>query len=406
MSHRPTPVSKARSVEPLSVTGLGATTPLGNGVPNFWQGLFTAGACFMAPPHFQLVNTESASPVGLVPQSREDRIGAVDRTAELACLAASEALRDGLSGERSAIGYIVGTTQSAPTLGSAQEGPTNGARTDDARLPADITSQFESRMGLPSGTVSMVTTASASGAVAIRLAADLVRAGTTEAAMGIGADNIAELAYAGLASLRVLGKRGCLPFRRDRSGIAISEAAGAILVEPLSTANAAEDSRPHALLLGSGVASSGLSSVRLDSNAITTAIWTALDEAGCNASDVGMINTHATGTVQGDTAELSSLRTVFGHQLKSIAITSWKAQTGHCQGAAGALEALGTVLAVKTGVIPPTQGLEDVDPEFADVDLTPEPREWGDASRVGMSISCGFGGTAAALVFASAGGRV
>ena len=256
-------------------------------------------------------------------------------------------------------------------------------------------------MEVPTVAATTVANASASGAVVLRVAGDYLRSGACDSALAVGADAVSKTASAGLASLRLLSDPGCCAFTRDRSGIRVSEAGAAIVLEPLSAARRLGH-RAHAVLRGCGLSNGSSSPARVAPDSISHAVVTALEEAECEPDEVGMINTHGTGTVQGDAAEVQALRAVFGSRLKGIPVTSWKPALGHCQGAAGAIEAVVTVIAIETGLIPRTRGLTDVDEEFRDLDLTPEHRVWDDAHRVALSISSGFGGATAALVFGEA----
>jgi 3-oxoacyl-[acyl-carrier-protein] synthase II len=389
------------SSEGLAVTGLGAVSPFGPSAASLWEGLLDGEACFSVPRHFDGAGRDRR--VGVVPGDSPSEVGAATRTLDLGVRASRDALADA-DGPGGRLASVLGTTETANSAFSRSwlGGETTLSNIDAPDvLVADLAERLAHRLGVTVVAATTIANASASGAVILRVASDLVRSGACESALAVGADAVTETAFAGLASLRLLNGRGCRPFNRDRAGIRVSEAGAALVLEPLDEARR-RGHRPRAVLRGCGLSNISTSPLRVASDSICRAVVAALDEAECGADDVGMINTHGTGTVQGDAAEISALRAVFGRRLRRIPVTSWKPSLGHCQGAAGAIEAVATVIAIEMGVIPCTRGLTAVDEEFSDLDLTPENRVWDDAHRVALSISCGFGGTTAALLFSEA----
>jgi 3-oxoacyl-[acyl-carrier-protein] synthase II len=124
----------------------------------------------------------------------------------------------------------------------------------------------------------------------------------------------------------------------------------------------------------------------------------ALEKAGLDASEVDHVNAHATSTPEGDKAELQAIRTIFGDHVPRVAVTANKSMIGHTLGAAGAIEAIVTITALREGIIPPTINLDDPDEYAGDLDLTPNAATRREL-RVAMSNSFGFGGQNTALVF-------
>ncbi len=124
-----------------------------------------------------------------------------------------------------------------------------------------------------------------------------------------------------------------------------------------------------------------------------------MEKAGISAADIDHVNAHATSTPEGDKAELQAMRTIFGEDVGRVAITANKSMLGHTLGAAGAIEAIATILAIREGCVPPTINLVDPDPESEGLDLTPNIAQQRDI-RIALSNSFGFGGQNTALIFA------
>jgi 3-oxoacyl-[acyl-carrier-protein] synthase II len=228
--------------------------------------------------------------------------------------------------------------------------------------------------------------------------ADLMLAGGTEAALH-------EAVVGGFSSMKALSTRNddppgaSRPFDRDRDGFVMSEGAGILLLESLESAEA-RGAEPLAELIGYG-ATADASHITLPAPGGAGAVRAgrrALEKAGISADELDHVNAHATSTPEGDSAELIGLKTLLGDHAGDVAITANKSMLGHSLGAAGALESIATIQALRTGIIPPTINLEHPDEEADGLDLTP-----GKAARREMRLalnnSFGFGGQNAALIF-------
>jgi 3-oxoacyl-[acyl-carrier-protein] synthase II len=228
--------------------------------------------------------------------------------------------------------------------------------------------------------------------------ADMMLAGGSEAC-------IFEVLIGGFAAMRALSTRNddpaaaSRPFDKGRDGFVCGEGAGVLVLEELEHAQA-RGATPLAELVGYGAtadashitlpAPGGIGAVR--------AAQRALVKAGLTPEDVQHVNAHATSTPEGDKAELQAIKTIFGDHAGSLNVTANKSMIGHTLGAAGAIEAITTVLAIREGRVPPTINLTDPDPEADGLDLTPNTEEAVDI-RVALSNSFGFGGQNTALVF-------
>jgi 3-oxoacyl-[acyl-carrier-protein] synthase II len=216
---------------------------------------------------------------------------------------------------------------------------------------------------------------------------------------------IHEATLGGFASMKALSTRNddpeaaSRPFDKGRDGFVMGEGAGILVLETIEHAEA-RGVEPLAELVGYGAtadashitlpAPGGIGAVR--------AAQRALDKAGIAAHEIDHLNAHATSTPEGDRAELQAIRTVFGDHAPAVAITANKSMLGHTLGAAGAIEAITTILSIREGCVPPTINLDDPDEEAAGLDLTPNVA----SSRpitVAISNSFGFGGQNTALVF-------
>lgn len=193
-------------------------------------------------------------------------------------------------------------------------------------------------------------------------------------------------------------KRASRPFDRDRDGFVLSDGAGAVVIEELEHAKA-RGAEIYAELIGFGMSGDAHHiTAPLESGAgAKLCMENAMRDAGIAPSDVDYVNAHGTSTPLGDKAETVAIRGAFGDHADSLAVSSTKSTTGHLMGAAGAVEAIFSILAIRHGVVPPTINYETPDPE-CDLDYVPnEAREM--ALRTALSNSFGFGGTNGTLVF-------
>ena len=255
------------------------------------------------------------------------------------------------------------------------------------------------------GGVHAPVSACASGAEAILLAADLIRAGRADVVVAGGAEAMVHpLAISGFAAIGALSTRSgdpaaaSRPFDRGRDGFVLGEGAGVLVLE--SEAHAAAQGAPRrAVLAGAGVTSDGFHVAAPDPSGrgVARAVRLALHQAGLAPDDVRHVNAHATATPRGDVAEARGLRAALGPAADGAAVTAVKSMTGHMIAAAGAVEAAATVLALREGVSPPIRNLDDPDVEV-DLDLVRfEPRALGTGAA--LSTSFGFGGHNVCLAF-------
>jgi 3-oxoacyl-[acyl-carrier-protein] synthase II len=246
-----------------------------------------------------------------------------------------------------------------------------------------------------------VATACSSSALAVARAAELIERGIVGTAVAVGTDGLCRLTYAGFDALQALDPERCRPFDRERRGLTLGEGAAALVLENVEQARA-RGRRPLARLLGWGTSTDAHhpTAPHPEGRGALAALRAALAKAAVAPDAVDYVNAHGTGTPQNDAVEMSVLRTGLGARLGRIPVSSSKSQFGHTLGAAGALEAVVTVLALAEGILPPTLGLRAPHPAWADVDLVTEA---GRRSTLGtaLSSSYGFGGHNVTLVLGS-----
>jgi 3-oxoacyl-[acyl-carrier-protein] synthase II len=257
------------------------------------------------------------------------------------------------------------------------------------------------------GPLSSQCTACAASNMAIGEGADAIRLGRADVMICGGTEaGITRVGIAGFSAMRALSRRNddpkkaSRPFDKERDGFVMGEAGGAIVLESLEHAQA-RGAKIYAEMLGYGVSS--------DANHITEpdpggtnparAMKMAIDDAGIDPSEIDYINAHGTSTPLGDASETRVIKLALGEEnARKTPVSSTKGATGHCLGAAGAIEAIFTIMAVKNGKLPPTINYEYEDPE-CDLDYIANESRDADV-RVGVNNSFGFGGHNACVVFA------
>ena len=400
---------------PVAVTGLGAVTPLGPDVGALWDGLLTgrSGVRLLDDPAF------ADSPVRLAAtcdiDGRLDRIEArtLDRVQQLALLAAREAWADAgapdVDPDRIAVVIGSGIGGAMTILGQHQVLQTSGARRISPYLvpmlmpngpAATVGLELRARAG-----VHATVSACASGAEALALALDLLRAGRADVVVAGGAEScVHPLPIAGFAQMRALSTRhdepeaASRPYDKGRDGFVLGEGAGILVLERDADA-AARGARVHGHLAGAGITSDAhhITAPDPSGRGAARSITLALRDAGRSAQEVGSINAHATSTPLGDVAETTAFGLALGAARPPV--TATKSCTGHLLGAAGAVEAIAAVLQVREGVVPAIRNLDDPD-DAVDLDLVRfAPRRH--PHDVALSTSFGFGGHDVSLVVTS-----
>jgi nodulation protein E len=392
----------------VAVTGLGAIAALGTDLSSIWAGMM-AGACGIRRianlPTERLTVTTAAEIAGFDPAAHFDarRLPMLDRACQLALVAAREAMREvnvpELEPRR--CGVVLGAAIGQETYDAASKALYgDGAKrlppmTVPRIMPSGPASHISMEFGLR-GPCFATASACASATHAIGLAFHLVRFGLLDFAVTGGSDASISLGFMkAWEALRVLSPDVCRPFSRDRAGLVIGEGAGILVLEDWDHA-LRRGARIHAELAGFGMSADAGDLTAPDPAGAAQAISTALEDADLVPEAVDYVNAHGTGTQLNDRAEVAALAQVFGAHLKRLPVSSCKSMLGHCLNAGGALELLASVLALREGMLPPTIGFRETDPD-CDIDCVPN-RARAAEPEVALSNSFAFGGLNAALV--------
>ena len=403
----------------IVVTGMGVVSALGHNLVDTWEGLSSGRSgvekIHLFDPHRLSVQIAAQvpnwQPADYMPKKEARRM---DRYSQFAVAAAHEAVR------HSGLGHFEGSDRTGVMVGTGIGGIiTTEAqfRVLDTRGPERV-SPFVVPMMLPnmaSGQVSIAlgargpnlapVSACSSGADALGLAAETIRRGDADIMLAGGAEApICEMAVAGFAAARALSARNELPaaasrpFDAERDGFVMGEGAGILVLE---RADHAQTRGAQILAEICGYATVGdayhITQPAEGGDGGVRAMSMALKSAKIEPADVDYVNAHGTSTPLNDKFETMAIKTVFGEAAWDISISSTKSMTAHLLGAAGAIEAVAAIQAIREGLIPPTINLEHPDPE-CDLDYTPNVARKRDV-RVAISNSMGFGGHNACLVF-------
>jgi 3-oxoacyl-(acyl-carrier-protein) synthase len=372
------------------ITGRGAICALGANTASFWEGL-VGGRAAIAPVAGFAADDLRPNHVAEV---RTPVIGDPDRAGAFAVYAAREALDDaGLEpGRGTRIGVALGTT-----LGGMQlfEAWTGSAMAGLERVPYYAPAVRVARTFGCRGPVATTQLACASSTHAVALAAEWVRTGQADVVLAGGTDLLCRFLVAGFNCLRATAEEA-RPFDAARRGLVLGEGAAVVVVESDEHARR-RGAVAQARLTGSGAAADAthMTAPDREGRGAARAMQAALAAAGRTPADIGVVSAHGTGTVYNDAMEAAAIGAVFGP--RAVPVNSIKGAIGHTLGAAGALEVVMCVDVLRTGVIPPTAGLREIDPACARLDLVHGTARTG-AIRAALSTSSGFAGANAALV--------
>jgi 3-oxoacyl-[acyl-carrier-protein] synthase II len=401
------------------ITGLGGVTPLGNDVETTWRKLVAgeSGAAEITSfdhsdygVHFAC-ELKEFDPTQWIERKQARRM---DRFAQMILAAARQAEADSgvdVADEPERVGASIATGIGG--LKSFQDcydvlrdrGPD---RVSPFSIPCIIPNMGAGWVSIELGTKGPLTsqcTACAASNMAIGDGLDAIRIGRADVMFCGGTEApITPVGIAGFDSMRALSRRNdapkaaSRPFDGARDGLVMGEAAAVVVLEELERARA-RGAKIYGELIGYGVSSDAAHMTEPDPTGQNPAraMTMALADAGVEPSEVGYVNAHATSTPLGDASETRVIKHAFGEEnARKVAISSTKGATGHCFGAAGAVEAVFTILTVTEGVVPPTINYENEDPE-CDLDYVPNEAREADV-RVAVSNSFGFGGHNASIV--------
>ncbi len=416
----------APDTDPIVVTGMGAVSPLGVGVDANWQALLEGRSGIVMNDRFD-VSAFAAKIAGLVPGSFDPTTAVdpkdlkkMDLFIQYGLVAAAEALTQSGwvadSADRQAVtATIIGSgVGGSPVMAEAvdiirDKGP---RRLSPFTVPAFLANLAAGWISIKygfKGPIGAPVTACAASAQAIGDGMRLIRTGEADVVVCGGAEgSVDPISIGGFAASRALNTsfndrptEASRPFDKGHAGFVLAEGAAVVVIERLSHA-LARGAKPLAIAAGYGTSADAyhLTAGSPDGAGAQVAMNNAIRNAGIAPDDIGYVNAHATSTEVGDNAEINGIRAVFGDRGRSLAVSSTKSATGHMLGAAGAMEAVISILALRHQMLPPTLNLhdpEDVARQFDLVPLTAKPK----ALRHVLSNSFGFGGVNASLVFSA-----
>ena len=403
----------------VAITGMGVVSPLGIGLERYWQALVAgeSGVGVISgfdPEGFRVriaAEVPDFDPVDFIDWKSARRM---DRFAQFSVAAAVMAREDaGLDPAADPVNtgaYIssgIGGVQTfeRETAVLLEKGPD---RVSPLFIPMEIanmaSAQVSIQLGLK-GPTSTICTACTSGNNAIGEALEVIRRGAADVMFAGGSEaSVTRVGIAAFAAMRALSQRNdeperaSRPFDKERDGFVMGEGSAVLVLEEMERARS-RGAKIYAELAGYGMSSDAyhISAPDPSGEAAARAMTNAFADAGAGPEQIDYINAHGTSTPIGDEIETRVIREALGEHAGRVAISSTKSMTGHCLGAAGALEAVASVMAIGRGVIPPTINLENPDPQ-CDLDYVPNEARQVQV-QVAASNAFGFGGHNATLVF-------
>lgn len=405
------------------VTGLGAVTPLGNSVPEYWNGLRNgvSGSDLITSFNAEKFKTKFACEVkGLDISKFFDRreLRRLDRYTQLALISVEEAVQDCAINldevNNNRVGVIFGSGIGG--LKTFFEEISEFARGDGTprfspffipKMIADIASGHISMKYKFRGPNFGIVSACATSTNTIIDAATYIRLGKADMFVTGGSEaSINEVGIGGFNAMMAMSTRNdeyktaSRPFDVSRDGFVIGEGGGALILEELEHAQK-RGAKIYAELIGAGMSADAhhLTAPHPDGLGAELVMKNAMEDAQISPEEIDYINVHGTATPRGDISEIKGIQTVFGDHAYKMNISATKSMTGHLLGAAGALESMAALLAINEGIIPPTINLKNLDPEIdSKLNLTPNVAQKREVN-IALSNTFGFGGHNASVIF-------
>lgn len=411
------------------VTGIGAVTPLASGAQNTWQKLLNSQSGIKAIDTFD-VSDIPAKIAGLVPRgvgeglfNAEDHVSIkdmkkMDDFIVYGVAAADQALADSgwkpeTDEDQEATGVLIGSgIGGLPKISESTELVNNGKtrRVSPFFIPPCLINLVSGQVSIKHGLKGpnhAVVTACSTGAHAVGDASRMIMLGDADVMVAGGAEAaVCRLGMAGFAAARALSTgyndtptEASRPWDEGRDGFVMGEGAGCVVLEEYEHAKA-RGAKIYAEVAGYGMSGDAyhITAPAEDGNGGFRSMRNALRNAGLNPEDVDYVNAHGTSTPLGDEIELGAVKRLFGDHAQNMSMSSTKSATGHLLGAAGAIEAVFSILAIHEGVVPPTLNLRNPSEACKGIDLVPLEAKQRKVN-VALSNSFGFGGTNASLVF-------
>ncbi len=394
----------------VAVTGLGVICALGRSAREFCHslregrsGIGPIQSCDCGTLRFR--NGAEIAGYDHHPYFDDKRADFIDRFAQFAVIAAREAVQDaGIAWTpelRESTAIITGSCvggQATEDVGFYNVYKMGQTRVHPLTIPKTMANAGASHISMEMGITGpsyTISTACSSASHAIGQAFWMVRSGMAPLAITGGSE--APFSYGILKAweaLRVVSPDTCRPFSKDRNGMILGEGGAILVLEPLEAAKA-RGARIHAEIVGFGMSSDACHITQPSADGAAKAMRSAICDAHLVPEAIGYINAHGTGTTANDLTETSAVRTVFGTHAERLPVSSTKSMHGHALGAAGALEAMASIIALRDGFLPPTANYTEADPE-CDLDVVPN-RSRPAQVEYALSNSFAFGGLNAVL---------
>jgi 3-oxoacyl-[acyl-carrier-protein] synthase II len=404
----------------VAITGLGVITSLGLEISEFWHNLISGKPGVSKIEHFDVEKIASKIAAQVKNFEPENYMSfkqakRMDRFAQLAVAAASEAIRDSdlkiNQLNENDIGVYIGSGVGG--LATLEKQHTKlmdkGAnKVSPFLIPMMISNMAAAQVSIMSGAkgpVSTTTTACAAGSNAIGDAFEIIKRGDAEIMIAGGSEaSVTPLGMAGFSNMQALSTRNSepekasRPFDRDRDGFVMGEGCGILIIEELQHA-LKRDAKIYCEIFGYGLSGEAYHVTALEESGVNVArcMKNCLDEGNIKLEEVDYINAHGTSTPLNDTVETNGIKRFFGKHAYNISLNAIKSMTGHCLGASGAIEAVSTALSIRNGIIPPTINLDNPD-TGCDLNYTAKVSQKREIS-IALSNSMGFGGHNVALGF-------
>jgi len=398
----------------IVITGIGGLCGLGTDVASIWQAMRAGHSAIgeLTTVPLDGLKARTGAEIRKLPDHAVERkhLITMDRFSLLAVLAAGEAIRhSGLALERmdrSRVGAVIGTGVCG--WEAIEEGyralfiegkPRVGVFSVPRAMPSAPAGQVSMVYGLR-GPVLGVTSACASSNNAFAVALDQLRLGRADVVVAGGTEApIIWGVLKGWDALRILAPDTCRPFSADRQGLVLGEGAGVVVLETAEHAQA-RGATVLAELAGAGLSADAADIVAPTVEGPTAAMRACLADAGLAPEDIDYVNAHGTGTKLNDQVETQVIRNVFGAHADRLSVSSTKSLHAHCLGASGALELIACVMAIREGIVPPTAGYREKDPD-CDLDVTPNVARERPV-RAAISNAFAFGGHNAVIAVKAA----
>lgn len=384
------------------VTGIGAISAIGRNVKECWESILAGKSGI---DHTHTLDTENCYADYAAEIKGDFDCGKYDRATALCLAAASEALADAGTADFAGDPRVSVIMGSCVGGGRSMEEYYKGKKDRDTvlKMPISAIANHVAELCRAGGVVTNVANACAAGTISIAYASDLIRAGKADVVVAGGADAFSSVPYSGFLSLHALDENSCSPFNRSH-GITLGEGAGAVIVESYEHA-VARGAKIYCEVLGAGISSDAyhITAPRPDGEGQMSAIRSAMEHSGVPESGIDYVNAHGTGTAKNDEAEFLSLHTLFDGKKDDLCVSSTKAMTGHCLGAAGAIEAVFAIKALAENTVPPTLGYKEEDlsllaEKAGSFDFVPNAAKKKELTTV-MNNSFAFGGNNASILF-------